>query len=265
MKLYHTLASFAPKELFTDQGLAPTIDRGCVTVVSFRPTVRPTVRPRLRNGRKHLAMENAIRTYSKDQSLVSLRRTHIARCAARVLALKGHDRATVRDIAQACGMGAGTLYHYVSSKADIVYLVAEHGMIEVSKSWRKIFSEGDSITATEVVRRAFRAHCEAVDSHQDLVLVLYREIARLDSRSRRLILEIEMELAAEYEKLLTRGCDAGEFSIQDIAMTAHNILVVAHMWAVRRWFFRGHCTLEEYITRQTQMILKSISAEFSKE
>lgn len=208
-------------------------------------------------------MQSAMRTYSKDESLVSLRRAHIARCAARVLAVKGHDRATVRDIAEACAMGAGTLYHYVSSKADIVYLVAEHGMIEVSKSWRKVFSEGDSITATEVVRRALRAHTEAVDSHQDLVFVLYREIARLDPRSRRLILEVEMELAAEYEKLLTRGCDAGEFSIQDIAMTAHNMLVVAHMWAIRRWFFRGHCTLEEYITRQTEMILKTISAEFS--
>jgi len=210
-------------------------------------------------------MQSAIRTYSKDQSLVSSRRAHIARCAARVLASKGHDRATVRDIGKACGMGAGTLYHYVGSKSDIVYLVVEYGMIEVSKGWRKVFSEGDSIIAAEVVRRAIRAHIEAVDSHQDIVFVLYREIARLDSRSRRLILEIEMELAAEYEKVLTRGCDAGEFSIQDIAMTAHNILVVAHMWAIRRWFFRGHCTLEEYITRQTEMILKTISAEFSKE
>ena len=208
-------------------------------------------------------MQRAIRTYSKDESLVSLRRAHIARCAARVLASKGHDRATVRDIAEACAMGAGTLYHYVGSKSDIAYLVAEHGMTEISNSWKKVFSEGDSITATEVVRRAIRAQTEAVDSHQDLILVLYREMARLDSRSRRLVLETEMELAAAYEKLLTRGCDAGEFSIQDIPMTAHNMLVVAQMWAFRRWFFRGHCTLEEYITRQTEMILKTISAEFS--
>ena len=64
------------------------------------------------------------------------RRAHIARRAATVLASKDHDRATVRDIAEAFATGAGTPYHYISTKADIVYLVAEHGMIEVPKNWR---------------------------------------------------------------------------------------------------------------------------------
>ena len=85
-----------------------------------------------------MSVQSAMRTYSKGDSPVPLRRAHIARCAVRVLASKGHDRATVRDIAEAFAMGAGTPYRYVSTKADIVYLVVEHGMIEVPKNWRNV-------------------------------------------------------------------------------------------------------------------------------
>jgi len=60
---------------------------------------------------------------------------------------------------------------------------------------------------------------------------------------------------AACEKLLRWGVEAGEFKIDNPTVVAHNIIVLGHMWAIRRWFLRKCCTLEEYIREQAELIL----------
>lgn len=61
-------------------------------------------------------MKVSIRTHSGDEKLVASRREEIARKAARVLVRKGYDRTNMREIAKACNMASGTIYHYVGSR-----------------------------------------------------------------------------------------------------------------------------------------------------
>ena len=211
-------------------------------------------------------MKKDIRTLSKDKSLVAMRRKHIAKCAAHILAYRGYSHTTISAVAEACNMAVGTLYHYVGSKDDIVYLVLEWGTEEIKELWLKVMRGSENLTtATELLQRAIRAHCEAAEKHQDVILIMYREIGRVNSYTRRYILETELQAVAQYEKVLSRGCNTGEFRIQNITMMAHDILIIGEMWAVRRWAFRQQFTLEEYIKQQTERVLKSISKEFHRE
>ena len=69
----------------------------------------------------------------------------------------------------------------------------------------------------------------------------------------------ERGLVLEFEKLLYRGCQAGEFQIDNIPMVANNIVITGHMWALRRWLLGKICSLDDYIQGQTDYVLKSIA------
>ena len=73
-------------------------------------------------------MPGSIRAFSNDVQLVGARREHIGECAAKCLVRQGYGRTSIREIAEACQMALGTLYHYVGSKEDILYLVINHGI-----------------------------------------------------------------------------------------------------------------------------------------
>jgi hypothetical protein len=40
-----------------------------------------------------------------------------------------------------------------------------------------------------------------------------------------------------------------------IILMGHNISVIGHTWAFRRWYFAKQFTIEQYIERQTEFIM----------
>ena len=59
----------------------------------------------------------------KNARLIDQRRRQIVDGAMQVFAAKGFHGATVREIADAAGLTMGTMYNYVRSKEDILYIV----------------------------------------------------------------------------------------------------------------------------------------------
>ena len=60
----------------------------------------------------------------KDESLIELRRQTNCPCSAlKLFKEKGFHRATTREIAKAAGFSIGTLYEYIRTKEDVLYLV----------------------------------------------------------------------------------------------------------------------------------------------
>ena len=204
-------------------------------------------------------MKYSIRTYSKDDELVALRRAEIARSVARVFVKKGYDRTSVREIVDACGISTGTLYHYVGSKEDILYLVINHGVSRYTDFFKEIAADLDQMSPTEALICAIREFYKRLDGFQDFTVFIYQETKNLRSSARQSVLDAERRLVNVFERLLTRGCETGEFKINNVTIVAHDIVVVAEMWAVRRWFLRKCCTLEEYIGYHIESFLKCIS------
>ena len=204
-------------------------------------------------------IERTIRTYSDDEALVNLRRQQIAKSAVDIFSQKGYEHTTLYEIAKACSMAKGTLYHYVGAKQDILYLVIKYIMHEAADFASAIPSITTGLSATEGLSIAIRKYFEYVAGHEDIIIFLYRETVNLEAKFRKAVYQLEQKNATFYEGLIKKGIGTGEFHTEDVAMIAQNILVLGQMWAFRRWFLRKHCTLEEYITRQTNVILKIIS------
>ena len=203
-------------------------------------------------------MEKSIRICCSNPSLVALRREQIATDAVRILVKKGYDRATIREIARACNMTMGMLYHYVGSKEDVLSLVMNHGVSRLAEACDKAFARLERVGASEALEHAITEYYRAVDKSQDLVLFTYQETKNLPREYQRSILDTSLRVVHGFEDLMAKGCMAGEFRATNVTLVAHKIVILGQMWALNRWFLRKHFTLEEYTTEHAASILEQL-------
>jgi AcrR family transcriptional regulator len=204
-------------------------------------------------------IKDKIRTFSNDSQLVTLRREKIAECAMSIIIKKGFDRTNVREIARKSGMALGTLYHYVGTKEDILYLVVNIGLSKYQEFYACLLADIEILSPTDALRKAIDRYYRIVDKYQDQMALGYREMRFLKPRDRQAVWEIDQRILRLFENLLTKGCETGEFHIDNVSMFAHTIVVIGQMWAVRRWFLSKCCTLEEYIREHSEFIIDGIS------
>lgn len=67
----------------------------------------------------------------------------------RLVSEKGLQALNMREISKACGISVGCVYHYFSSKADLMIAIVE-------KIWQKIFDKSDGETPDEDFRAYVR-------------------------------------------------------------------------------------------------------------
>src|SRR5512136_2410657 len=75
---------------------------------------------------KQILSHYSIPSSAKKPQAVLKKQNQIVQGACQVFFRKGFHRASIREIALACGMSMGQMYHYISSKDDILFLVHKH-------------------------------------------------------------------------------------------------------------------------------------------
>ncbi len=197
-----------------------------------------------------------IPTQVKNQDLVQRRRRQIVDAAVELFIQNGFHKTTTRQIARAAGFSIGSLYEYVASKEDILYLVCdaihaemEHGMAE---AMQHVGNQGNPLAA---VIRAYLLVCDRMNDH---ILLIYQETQSLPHKWRKVVLENEVRITGLFTRALAQLVAAGDIphlSAASMDLVAHNIAVIGHMWTFRRWFLARHYTIEDYIRHQTAFIL----------
>jgi TetR/AcrR family transcriptional regulator, cholesterol catabolism regulator len=105
-----------------------------------------------------------IKTATKSVDLVRERRDVLINAAIGVFIEKGFHNATVRDIGRAAGMTQGTIYNYVSSKDDILYMVCDRIVTEYQEQTLKALDTSPG--PAQRVRSAVRAVCQVMYRHR---------------------------------------------------------------------------------------------------
>jgi AcrR family transcriptional regulator len=208
-----------------------------------------------------LVSEFKIRTFSSDQALVKERRDHIVRCSTKVFTKKGYDRTNMRELAKACNMSAGALYHYFGSKEEILYSIINSATSQQAGSmegWAKeLATARPTVALMEVLRKFYEWH----NNNQDITLFGYQEAKNLPDNARQSIFDSEARILSVFEKLLVRGVEEGEFHVDDPNLIAHNIVVLGHAWAIRRWHLRKQWTFRKYVKKETDVVLRVVMGD----
>jgi len=205
-------------------------------------------------------MINEIRTHCNDEELVKERRDHILRSSTKLLCKQGYHRTNVREIAKACDMSIGNLYHYVGTKEDILTLILERAVSEPAKAADKMISTLTEMSPAKALREHLKMYIKMIDYIGDITVFVYQEAKNLTPEGRRTLFDSEAQTQRALETLLKRGIEAGEFDIGNVSLTAQNIIIIAEAWAFRRWQFQKIYNLDQYIEEQTEFILRSIKS-----
>jgi len=197
-----------------------------------------------------------IPTAVKDLDLVAKRRRQIVDATVQLFINKGFHKTTTREMAQAAGFSIGTLYEYVTSKEDVLYLVCQAIHDEMEDRLRmRIRHAGSGALALAGAIEAYFTVCDQMNDH---ILLIYQETKSLPPESMRFVLAHEERITRIFADLLERG--VGDYSLRplnrsEIELMAHNIAVLGHMWTFRRWSLAPRFTLEQYIALQSELIL----------
>jgi len=200
---------------------------------------------------------DAIPTQVKDPNLVERRRHQIADAAARLFVAKGFHKTTTRQIARAADISIGSLYEYFTTKEDILYIVCDfiHTEMERGVATAMADASGGRDALAKVIREYFMV-CHRMS---DFILMIYQETQSLPRQWQQRVLENELRITGLLVGVLARLSQSSELPHLDersIELTAHNIVVMGHMWTFRRWFLGKHYSIEDYIALQTAAILR---------
>ncbi len=197
-----------------------------------------------------------IPTLVKNPFLVEQRRRQIIDAAVHLFIENGFHKTTTRQIAGKAGFSIGSLYEYVASKEDILYLVCDaiHAEIErgVAEALQRANRDKHPLAA---VIRAYFLVCQRMNDH---ILLIYQETQSLPAKWRKIVLANEIKITGLFHAVLARLTDEGQIPKLDdrfLELVAHNITVLGHMWTFRRWFLACHYSIEDYIELQTTSIL----------
>ena len=197
-----------------------------------------------------------IPTQIKNPDLVEQRHRQIIDAAVQLFINQGFHKTTTRQIARAAGFSIGSLYEYIASKEDILYLVCDaiHAEVERGVSEAMTRASGGLNPLAEVIREYFLV-CNRMSDH---ILLIYQETQSLPPQWRKKVLENEVRITGIFMQVLAHLISSGDLpnlSERSMELVAHNISVLGHMWTFRRWFLARHYSIDDYIELQTEFIL----------
>jgi len=187
---------------------------------------------------------------------VTQRRRQIVDASVNLFIEKGFHKTTTRQIAKASCISIGSLYEYIATKEDVLYLVCDaiHAEIERGVADALKRARNGKNPLAEVIREYFMV-CHRMNDH---ILLIYQETQSLPNKYQRVVLENEIRITGIFTGVLAKLIDSGDLpriSPRQLDLVAHNISVLGHMWTFRRWFLANQYSIDEYIDFQTRSIL----------
>ena len=205
-------------------------------------------------------MEREVETQIKNKELVKERRRQIVDAAVQLFIQRGYHKTTTRALAKATGLSIGSLYEYVSTKDDVLYLVCIAIHSEVEQGLKEALAR--SSQGWEAVVEIIREYFLVCDRMSDHVLLMYQVTHFLPKKWQEKVLEAEMRITDLFVEAMTQLNNTGKLPHLDddtINLISHNISVLGHTWAFRRWYFAKNFTINQYIEQQTEFIMSFLA------
>lgn len=204
-------------------------------------------------------MDKKIPTTIKDQVLVAQRRGEIIDVATRLFLDRGFHKTSIRDIARACPFNLASLYMYVTSKEDILFLVAQQLIDEKARAMAAVEMLDDDPAAS--FRTALKSYCRIVHDYRPHIRLLYQELDVLSPDRREIVMASLSTVTDVFEKIVRKGIDRGVFADVEPKLVALNALFLCHMWSLHTRALRSLTTdIDSFFEMQSKIILQGLLA-----
>jgi AcrR family transcriptional regulator len=188
------------------------------------------------------------------------RRRELLATAAEVFAAQGYNATTVRKIADAAGMLAGSLYYHFDSKESMLDEILSTFLTELWEGYDTVLAAGlaPRRTIEALVTESFRE----IDRHRAAVAIYQKEARHLADQPRFTYLaDSQQKFEKAWLGTLERGVADHSFRADlDIRLTYR--FVRDTVWVAASWYRPGGLHSPEEIARQyLSMVLDGIALD----
>jgi len=185
--------------------------------------------------------EDLIFASTKNAPLVENRHQQIVDGACKVFFEKGYHPTTIRDIAKACGMSMGQLYHYIRSKDDVLYLIHKH----MHKVWHDYIKRSNLEQIDDPVQKFKEALHQILQfqiENKKLIQFVYSESKYLDKEHFKVVLEMDYNHVIGFWRSLLEEVKKKKSIKGDLDIFASIIAFVLVFPPLRGWTLRDKPT-----------------------
>ena len=182
-------------------------------------------------------VEGSLEAGSPDRELTMAKQRLIVEGASKVLFEKGFGKTSIRDIAAACGMSMGQLYHYISSKDDILYLMHRHSQ---ERWYQRLVDAGFEQIAdpVEKLRHGLRITIKHLSENRELYRFIFTESKYMDKAHLRQVLELDDQNVVGFYRHLLSLIPGKEIEGREAELAANLVTFVCLFLTLRGWNLR---------------------------
>lgn len=181
---------------------------------------------------KHV--EELVKVSAKKADAVEAKHRQIVDGACRVFFKKGFHPTSIREIAEAANMSPGQVYHYISSKDDVLFLIHKH----MQTSWYQRLIDWNIRDIEEPRRKlaaALRVSFDFLVGNKELIQFIYTESKYLSKKHLRVVLEMDKNhVVGFWRELLVDILGEGKSEV-DIDLAANFITYAMVIYPLRGW------------------------------
>jgi len=177
--------------------------------------------------------------------------------AARLFKEQGYRATTLEDIAAAVGMLKGSLYYYIQSKEELLYIVVREPVRQAYNKLEEIVNSNAPIKTK--IAQAIANYMMLFHQHYPHMAVYLHDYHHLMQKLQKDIIETPKHYQRLWATLLQQGIDAGELRNDlDVKVTGYAILGMCN-WVYRWYNPEGKCSAEEIAAIFTTLVLDGLS------
>lgn len=185
------------------------------------------------------------------------RSRQILDAAARLMERSGSESVSMQALAAEAGVSVGLIYRYFGGKDDVLLAV----IVDVLDAFRTRVPAAVDAAQNDPIRRlaaAFTAYCEVIASYRHAAVLTYRESNTLSARGREHIKELEVQTSEPLREAIRDGIDAGLLSARHTDLVAYDLLLLAHAWALKHWYFEQTMAFDDYVKAQFSLVIGAV-------
>jgi len=131
------------------------------------------------------------------------REEELLNTAAKLFKMKGYDATSTSDIAAALGIRKSSLYHYISTKSDLLYRISKDTLEELFLGALEI--KRRDLPSQEKLLKLVENHIRLLTRDLDRYATMLRELDSLEEEKRREL----VGLRDGYERSCEKPCKKG--------------------------------------------------------
>jgi AcrR family transcriptional regulator len=188
----------------------------------------------------------------------SNKQAEIVAAAIQLFQQKGYHATSMQDIADAVGLQKGSLYHYISSKDDLLVVIIHDAIAQYNARLAEI--KAMDLPVRKRLELALRHHLAGIASNLGMLTIFLRESYALQAEQAQLLAEESQRYNAMFEALYQEGIDSGEMRPLDPKLVTRTVLGACN-WFYRWYRADGPLPLEQLIDFFVDVLFHGIAAE----